>query len=137
MKLNTNIKKILYGAASLFLLVNSQCGYASDSDAGLVKVMPSFLEFKEPGDKTVTIVNNSDKDLVVENLHFVGTQFTVMPTLRSITAKGFDCCANIPSGKSCSFAVNAAENATATNSMDGANTMFSVKYRYDGERKTR
>lgn len=94
------------------------------------------LEFKKPGDKTIEIINGSEKKVILKNILFVGDQFSSYPTARSITTKGFQGCSEIPAGKSCAFIVTAAKNASASIYPDGQQFFITYKTEDKGELKS-
>jgi len=91
----------------------------------------SKLEFTKPGDKTIRLINDLDDDITLESTFLAGNQFSIYPAARSISMHGLAACAKISAGESCTFKVNAAENASA--SIDPEGSQFFITYSVDAK----
>lgn len=125
-----DIKKML--AISIFFVIGLQSNYAF---GGYVSVQPNKLKFTDSGEKPVTVFNGLDKDIVLENILFDKEDASFLPVLKSIFARGFEACSNIPAEKSCQFFIGADKNAGALNNLQG--TKLSFDYKIAGEKKVR
>jgi hypothetical protein len=96
---------------------------------------PTSLMFEAPGNQKITIENHLQKDLDVGNIYFVGDEFTAPHIGRDIHTDSASGCSIVKSGTSCSFVINAAENASP--SINNDSELLMLNYRIYGEQKDR
>jgi hypothetical protein len=94
---------------------------------------PASLIFEVPGNQKITIENHLQKDVDIGNMYFVGDEFTVPNVSRDIHINSASGCSTVKSGTSCTFVINAAENASP--SINNDSELLLLNYKINGEQK--
>ena len=142
MNVNQKIFLLVQMLFFIFPMIGLQNSFGSDDDSALnetiikitdTEAAPGTMIFKAPGEQWVTIENNLDKDVDVnEHVIFIGDDFMTTGVARGdISTSGG--CISIPAGQKGSFKVDAAKNAIPSINPEGE--QFLLHYQIHGEGK--